>query len=148
MKTRYAALKKYYKSGLSTDRMIYNQFRNKVTQQLRHAKATFYLNLINQARGNSKQLWQIIDKLTGKKQSTGRMLELKIDGKSYKDGPTIANHFSNYFIDAVNEMTQLSSGSPHAAQPQPLASVHEALSFKYFDISKTAKLIVIIQFKS
>ena len=142
MRTRDAALKKYHKTGLTTDRLTYNQLRNKVIQQLRHAKATFYINLIKQAKGNSKQLWQIIDKLTGKRQSRSGTIELKIDGEDYTNGPVVANYFSDYFTDSVNEITQQSSGFLHfCVQPQSSISDSEALCFKFIDNSKTDKLI-------
>ena len=64
LKKRDAALKKSLKSSL--DRLIYKGLRNKVTMQLRKAKANFFLEVIKEAKGNSKLLWRSIDKLTGK----------------------------------------------------------------------------------
>lgn len=49
----------------------------------------FFLNIIKQAKGNSKQLWQTIDKLTGKMQTKSGIIELKIDDKNHKDGLTV-----------------------------------------------------------
>jgi len=52
-RTRDSALKKSHKTGLTTDRLIYKELRNKVTQQRRQAKAMLYLNIIKRAKGNS-----------------------------------------------------------------------------------------------
>lgn len=54
MKKRDLTLKKYLKSGLSTGRLIYTNLRNKVTAQLRAAKANFFLEIIKEAKGNKK----------------------------------------------------------------------------------------------
>ena len=61
LKKRDAALKKSLKSGLDTDRLIYKGLRNKVTMQLRKAKAHFFLEVIKEAKGNSKMLWRSND---------------------------------------------------------------------------------------
>lgn len=66
IKKRDASLKRFLKSGLITDHLIYKSLRNKVIMQLRKAKASFFLEIIREAKGNSKQLWKTIDKLTGK----------------------------------------------------------------------------------
>ena len=62
MKKRDAALKKFLKSRFSTDHLIFKSLRNRVTQQLRKARATFCLDLIRDAKGNSTKLWNSIDK--------------------------------------------------------------------------------------
>lgn len=132
MRTRDSALKKSHKTGLTTDGLIYKGLRNKVTQQLRQAKAMFFLNIIKQAKGNSKQLWQTIDKLTGKMQTKSGIIELKIDDENHKDGLTVSNYFNNSFIDSVNEMIQHASGLPHpCSSPQPSIYDHEVLCFKH-----------------
>lgn len=69
-------------------------------------------------------------------------IELKVDGKCYKDGPTVVNYFCNYLIDSVNETVHCTSGLPYLCSPrQPSTHDSEALCFKHTDHSKTDKII-------
>jgi len=65
-------LEKFLKTKLNTDHLIFKSLRNKVTQQLRKARANFFLNVINEAKGNPKKLWKSIDKLLGREKSANK----------------------------------------------------------------------------
>ena len=54
IKSRDQLLKQSLKSRLSTDRQKCTHARNKVTQTIRQAKANFFINIIEGAKGNSK----------------------------------------------------------------------------------------------
>ena len=47
------------------DRHKFTSLRNKVTRELRKAKANYFLEIIVNNKGNSKMIWQQIKKLTG-----------------------------------------------------------------------------------
>ena len=66
MKSRDQLLKQSLKSGLPTNRHKCTHARNKVTQTIRQAKANFFINIIEGAKGKSKNVWQILNKLLGK----------------------------------------------------------------------------------
>lgn len=104
MKKRDVALKKSLKSGLETDRLIYKSLRNKVTVQLRKARANYFLDTIRQAKGNSQKLWKTIDKLIGKDHSKNYNTELMINGTLQQDSLAVANHFNTFFIESVSEL--------------------------------------------
>lgn len=91
MKKRDASLKKFLKSKLSTDHLIFKSLRNKVTQRLRKARANFYLDIICDAKGNCKKLWKSIDKLLGKEKSTNKSVKLKVNGWIQNDGMLLVN---------------------------------------------------------
>lgn len=59
-KKRDSALKKFLKSGLSTDRLIFKSLRNKVTMQLQKAKANFFLEIIKDAKGTIKSFGKVL----------------------------------------------------------------------------------------
>ncbi len=61
MKERDQLLKQSLKTGLTTDRQKFTSLRNKVIQRLRQAKANFFIDTIEGARGNGKKLWQTIN---------------------------------------------------------------------------------------
>lgn len=62
------------------------------------------MNLIEQAKGNTKRLWQTIDKVTGRKSCKDHKLEININGNLETDAQIVANHFNNYFIESVKEL--------------------------------------------
>lgn len=75
MQLRDAALKKYPKTVLLTNTLRYKELRNKVTSLLRKNKENSYLNLIEQAKGNTKRLWQTINKVTAQENTSGQKLD-------------------------------------------------------------------------
>ena len=60
MKERDQILKASLKSKLATDRLKFTSIRNKVTKELRKAKANYFLEIIVNNKGNSKMTWQQI----------------------------------------------------------------------------------------
>lgn len=68
---RDATLKAAIKSKLTTDRSKIMVLRNKVTREIRKGKANFFVNIIDQAKGNSKLIWESMNKLTGKRSGGG-----------------------------------------------------------------------------
>lgn len=78
--------------------MIYKSLRNKVTGQLRKAKANFFFEIIRQAKGKS------IDQLTGKEHPESRPIELWLNGIIQDDSLAVANTFIDYFIYSVLEL--------------------------------------------
>lgn len=65
LKERDQALKIALKSKRTTDRLKFTSLRNKVTREIRKAKANYFLEIIVNAKGNSKIIWQQIKKLIG-----------------------------------------------------------------------------------
>ena len=66
MKERDNALKHSLKSKPPTDRHIFVSIRNKEIKEIRAAKSNFFVDLIHDAKGNHKQIWDCLHKLTGK----------------------------------------------------------------------------------
>ncbi len=80
MKERDQLLKQSLKTGLTTDQQKCTSLRKKVIKRLRQAKANFFIDTIEEARGNGKKIWQTINKLIGRKQNhNNKYLELKIN---------------------------------------------------------------------
>jgi len=66
MKERDHALQTFLKTKLTTDRCIFTSLRNRVTKDNRVAKANLFFGFIGKAKGNHKQIWDKLKKLTGK----------------------------------------------------------------------------------
>ncbi len=52
-----------------------------MVKTLRKAKADFFLRIINEARGNSKTIWNKLNYLKGDKKKDRSSLELTVNGK-------------------------------------------------------------------
>lgn len=102
MKERDRALKTALKSKTEHDKRRFTTLRNKVTKELRQAKASLFINIINEAKGNCKLIWENIKKLTGKDNgNSGKRLELNINGCLTQDSLQVATAFNRYFVDSV-----------------------------------------------
>ena len=56
---------KMYKLG-NIDHNTYTQYRNRVTHITRIAKTTYYMNIFNNLKNNTRKIWQTINELSGK----------------------------------------------------------------------------------
>lgn len=137
MKKRDASLKKFLKSKLSTDHLIFKSLRNKVTQQLRKARANFHLDICD-AKGNCKKLWKSIDKLLGKENSTNKSVKLKVNCWIQNDDHIVGKCFNDYFINSVQE---LSWTFPKIKLPQSLACDDSAFKLSPINATKVEKII-------
>ncbi len=107
MKERDHLLKQSLKTGLTTDRQKFTSLRNKVIKRLRQAKANFFIDTIEEARGNGKKIWQTINKLIGRKQNyNNKYLELKINTELVTNPIIISTELNTFFLDSVYEITQ------------------------------------------
>jgi len=106
MKKRDFALKVALKSKLITDRQIFTNLRNKVVNELRKAKAKFFMDIIKDGKGNSKLIWSNINKLIKKdKRNQRNGYELKINGILNNDPSEIASVFNTYFTASVQNLS-------------------------------------------
>ena len=145
MRKRDASLKKFLKSRLTTDHFIFKSLRNKVTQQLRKARANFFLDIIRDAKGNSKRLWKSIDKLLGKGKPKCGNIQLQINGVTQTDSLVVATHFNNYFVNSVQKLslsfpkTHLSPTLVSGVSPLNMMPTNEAVVGKILSILSNSK---------
>ncbi len=99
MRQRDHALKIAIKSGLAHDRRTFQHLRNKVVKELRKAKANFFIDLINDAKGNSREVWENINRVRKKNYINDKGIELQVHGSLIQDKHQIASVFNHFFID-------------------------------------------------
>lgn len=108
LKSRDQMLKKSLKSGLIIDRQNFTSARNKVTSALRKAKANFFLNIIESAKGNSKKVWKEINKLSGRQtKQNSKGMEINIKNQLVNDPVILATEFNSFFINSIQEISSL-----------------------------------------
>ncbi len=93
MKRRDMALKIALKSKLSSDRYTFTMFRNKVVKELRTSKANYFLNIIEKARGNTKNIWNQLRKLMGQNVNNTNSIAIEV-----------AVALNHHFIDSVADI--------------------------------------------
>ncbi len=72
------------------------------------AKAMFFMNVTENAKGKSKLIWQNINKLVGFSQKQDNKIpELRLDSKLVSDLVIVATGFNKYFLNSAQEIYQL-----------------------------------------
>lgn len=122
--------KKSLKSGLETDHLIYKGLRNKITGQLRKAKANFFLEIIRQAKGNKKCYGKILIK--GKESPKSGLTDLRLNGILQYDSLDVANSFNEYFNNSILEL----GGNPTETQFPMVLTNESIMNFKYTMMKK------------
>lgn len=62
MKERDRALKDALKSKSTCAKKLFTTLRNKVVKSIRKAKANFFLTIIDNAKGDSRKIWNQLKK--------------------------------------------------------------------------------------
>ena len=55
--------------------------------------------MLNEAKGNSKLIWKIIDNLTRRDPKSLGEFKLKVQGKLIEDHLTVASVFNHFFLE-------------------------------------------------
>ena len=81
---------------------------------LRLAKRNYYHNVLNQRKGNSQKVWQVVNELTFTKNRTKWLPSKLVTSNCHTvtDEETIAEEFNSYFVDIGKSMADaISTGS-------------------------------------
>ena len=95
-----------YKSGYISP-LVYNNFRNYVTGQIRNEKRDYYRNKLSRNNSDARRVWAVINELIGRpnKDTTSYTLETA-SGVNVDCPATISNMFSNYFTSSVTQLRE------------------------------------------
>ena len=76
----------------------YRNYRNLLSTIKRTARKTYYVSRCNELKRNTKKLWQLINKISGKVNNKTEMVEcLSINNIDHYDANSITNEFGKYF---------------------------------------------------
>ena len=94
---------KAIKSNASEHWANYRHFRNRVTKEIRSAKASYNKRLIEESGGDHISFWKTIKKiLPGEKKATSP--NITVDGVVSSDKQCIANAFNKFFASAASKL--------------------------------------------
>jgi hypothetical protein len=89
----------------------YKTFRKKLKQIICTAKKNHYVKKFDEAQGNSKKTWKIINEIRGKGR-TDIKPSFKIDGSLVEDRRAIANGFNSFFTSIATKLNDCEGGIP------------------------------------
>lgn len=77
----------------------YVQYKNLLSHTLKFSRQLYYLIMFDEAKSDISKSWKIVHSLLSRGDSSS-INSLKINGQNVSDQLQIANHFSNYFLNA------------------------------------------------
>ena len=77
----------------------YKHLRNKVTQTIQDAIQSHYLGLIKENKGDSKRMWQVINKVLDKTTPSTEISILEVEGITITKEKDIAEALNNHFTN-------------------------------------------------
>ena len=92
--------KKYLKNPSEYRHKVYKQYRNFVNNELKKAKHLYIKQKIDNAMGDMKRTWNILQDLMGsKKKGNKKISEIKHNGDIIQDKGAMSEIFNDYFVN-------------------------------------------------
>jgi hypothetical protein len=82
----------------------YKKYRNKLNEKIKLAKHSYYSNLFESVKGNTRSLWNEVNKVTGQNVKKTNVMSLQVEGENKTDPQFICNEFNDYFLNVVNKL--------------------------------------------
>ena len=139
--------KRALKSNTSQDWASYRHFRNRVTNEIRSAKASYNKRLIEESGGDHRSFWRTMKKiLPGEMKVTSP--NIKVNGVVSSDKQCIANAFNKFFASAASKlMATVRSTCGHNLRDH-YTSIRQYPPFNFLEISEECVLSQLRNLKS
>ena len=111
---RRKAERKWRKTRLEIHREVYMEKKLQVTNLIKEAKTRYYKNKIEENKGDSKRLFQVINSLTGKQKPAAL--------PSHDDESVLANKFGEFLLQKI-ELIQ--KNIPQVTLDSTITEIHE-----------------------
>ncbi len=90
---------KFKSSPTNHNKLLYVNYRNKLTNLIRVSKKNYFSNLLDDHKNNLKQTWKILNGLLGRDRKKSFPDCFNINGTVTSDSKIIANGFNHFFIN-------------------------------------------------
>ena len=77
----------------------FKKVRNKVNNEVKESKKSYYNNNFHVNSNNSKKTWQAINELTGRKSNKSTINSIVVDEETISDPKEICNNFNSFFAE-------------------------------------------------
>ena len=106
---------------------IYKDFRNKLTTELRNAKAEYFTNKFNEIQGDMKETWRTINNVIKSSCNSTNNIKIIHNNDSINEDE-IPNAFVEYFTSIAHKLTTQLPSSPNT----PLHYLKDRINVSYF----------------
>jgi len=121
MRCRDAAKRIAVRTKNPQDWANYRKLQNRINNEVKTTKASYYHNSFVQSEGNARRTWKTINNLMSRRQNNQIVKEVKVNDISICDSNEISNAFNEHF----------STIGPRLAREIPLTSDEESV-YLYF----------------
>ena len=97
MRDRDAAKRKAIASNDSRDWEKYKKLRNKINNNIKNSKVSYYSNAFIQSKGNPLKTWQTFNELTSRRVNNTTVKELKLNDAVISNPSELSNAFNDHF---------------------------------------------------
>ena len=97
MRDRDAAKRKAITSNDPRDWDKYKKLRNKINNNIKTSKASYYSNAFIQSKGNPQKTWQTFNELTSRRVNNTTVKELKLNDAVISNPNELSNAFNDHF---------------------------------------------------
>ena len=96
--------------------LYYKQFRNRVVNEIKNSKKSYFQNYFVENRSNMKLLWKGIRSVIKMKSGESNSIPFLTNktGNKITDPNLIANNFNDYFINVANQITSKIPRNPNS----------------------------------
>ena len=133
--------RKATKTGMLEDWSAYRTSRNLVNKEVRLAKKRFYQSRINEASGDQKATWKVLNDLLGKKSCVTKINELKSDcGVTITNPEDIADYMNKHFAAiGPNLASKIQVNEDNITPTEFLTEKDSSFNLKKVDASSVLK---------
>ena len=140
MRQRDYFLGKARKTNHSEDWSNYRCFRNRVTRDVKKAKADYNKRIIDESGGDHRSFWKTMKKiLPGEKKSTSP--SIRVNGTLSSDKRCIASAFNTFFASAATRLVDSLRSSCVPSQRQSGLFTREYPPFKFQEVYEEVVLV-------
>ena len=79
------------------DWRIFKTLQNKVNNEIKQSKESYYKNALNTNKGNSRETWRIINELRSKRHKCTSVKEIILNGTSIINSDELSDVFNDHF---------------------------------------------------
>ena len=128
---------KQFKLGLINE-TFYKSYRNSLTNAVKQAKRTYYLNSFEICKGDVKGTWRLLNDLIVREKKNRNVNSVIVDNIEITNSKEIANKFNSYFINIADI---IDSNLPNPVS-DPIDNINTSLPNSFFILPVTPNEII------
>ena len=128
MRDHNVVKRKAIKCNNPQDWAIYKRLHNRINEEVKSTKASYYARAFIQSNDNSRKTWQLINELTSRHKNNASVKELKLNKNSVTNSHGFSNAFNDHFstigAKLASEVPLVTDGSSYADYIVSSSNIH------------------------